>query len=112
MWSSLTKLSSLPHDTLVFCAHEYTEANGLFAKFVEPENTSLLQYINSNVKPTRAKGHPSVPSVLSAELAANPFLRIPNNQSIRKALGLAVDADDVQTFAALRKLKDNFKATI
>ena len=27
MWSSLQKLMSLADDTIVYCAHEYTQAN-------------------------------------------------------------------------------------
>ena len=32
---------SLPDDTLLYCAHEYTESNARFALTVEPSNTEL-----------------------------------------------------------------------
>ena len=32
---------SLPDDTLLYCAHEYTESNARFALIVEPSNTEL-----------------------------------------------------------------------
>lgn len=39
------KLSKLPNDTKVFCGHEYTLANLLFAKHVEPNNQDVMKKI-------------------------------------------------------------------
>jgi hydroxyacylglutathione hydrolase len=41
MWASLSKLLPLPHDTRVFCAHEYTQSNARFAVHVDPGNERL-----------------------------------------------------------------------
>ena len=41
MRASLEKLRSLPPETRVFCAHEYTEANLRFAKAADPDNPAL-----------------------------------------------------------------------
>lgn len=41
LFYSLQKLMNLPHETLIFCAHEYTLANLEFAKFVEPNNPMI-----------------------------------------------------------------------
>lgn len=41
MFSSLNKLLSLPEETQVYSAHEYTAANVAFALAVEPENEQL-----------------------------------------------------------------------
>jgi hypothetical protein len=41
MWSSLSKLLPLPRDTLVYCAHEYTQSNAHFAVTVDPNNQAL-----------------------------------------------------------------------
>ena len=41
MWNSLQKLMALPDDTVVYCAHEYTQANAAFALTVEPQNDAL-----------------------------------------------------------------------
>jgi len=41
MRASLGKLAALPAETNVFCAHEYTLANLLFACAVEPNNAAL-----------------------------------------------------------------------
>src|SRR5215475_1531597 len=58
MWASLLKLRALPDDTLLYCGHEYTKSNILFAKTVEPQNTALaarerevMQLLSEN-KPT------------------------------------------------------------
>lgn len=42
MFDSLKKLASLPGDTLVFCAHEYTLHNINFALSLEPNNQALI----------------------------------------------------------------------
>jgi hydroxyacylglutathione hydrolase len=41
MWTSLSKLLPLPRDTLVYCAHEYTQSNARFAVTVDPNNEAL-----------------------------------------------------------------------
>ena len=40
MWNSLQKLMALPDNTVVYCAHEYTQANAEFALSVEPATTA------------------------------------------------------------------------
>ena len=45
MTASLTKLKSLPPQTKVFCAHEYTMGNIKFAEAVEPGNADLILQI-------------------------------------------------------------------
>lgn len=91
MFASLRKLAALPPETLVCCGHEYTESNARFALSVDPDNAALKAYA-AQVRAWRAAGRPSVPSRLSDELAANPFLRAP----------------DVASFADLRARKDRF----
>jgi len=105
MWQSLSRLRTLPDETLVCCAHEYTAANGRYALTVEPENESLQARLRE-VDALRAEGSPSVPSSLGLEKAANPFLR-PESPEIRRNLDLE-SADDVTVFAALRAGKDRF----
>jgi hydroxyacylglutathione hydrolase len=52
---------SLPEDTEVYCAHEYTVSNLRFAQAVEPDNEALaLRMRDENAK--RAAGLPTVPS--------------------------------------------------
>jgi hydroxyacylglutathione hydrolase len=54
----------------------------------------------------RAKGQPTVPSLLSEELATNPFLRA-SDARIRAQLNMT-DASDREVFAEIRSRKDNF----
>ncbi|CAL8469406.1 g8947 [Coccomyxa elongata] len=106
MWTSLSKLTPLPHNTWVFCAHEYTQSNAKFAVAIDKDNAKL-QERKRLIDEQRSRGMATVPSLLSEELDTNPFLR-PHDQAIRAALGVAQDASDVEGFAAIRKAKDNF----
>jgi hydroxyacylglutathione hydrolase len=74
MSASLDQIADLPDETLIYCAHEYTEANLRFALAVEPENEALQQRV-VKVAALRAAGQSSVPSTLAEEKATNPFLR-------------------------------------
>jgi hydroxyacylglutathione hydrolase len=105
MWQSLRKFAPLPDDALVYCAHEYTQANARFALSVDPDNPAL-QARAAEIDRLRSAGRPTVPSTLGAERAANPFLR-PHDPAIRGRLGME-DADDVAVFAELRRRKDHF----
>jgi hydroxyacylglutathione hydrolase len=106
MWQSLSKLLKLPDHTRVYCAHEYTESNARFAVTVEPGNEAL-QKRYAAIRAARAKGQPTVPSLLGEEKATNPFLR-PMSGNLRETLGLT-DADDVAVFAETRRRKDTFR---
>ena len=44
MFDALNKITALPQETEVYCAHEYTAANIAFALAVEPDNQHLQQY--------------------------------------------------------------------
>ena len=106
MWTSLGKLIDLPDDTLVYCAHEYTEANGRFALTLEPANPALQQRM-AEVRSLRSAGRSTVPSTLAVEKATNPFLR-PHSEELRASLDLA-GADTVAVFAETRRRKDSFR---
>ena len=91
MWSSLNKLMRLPGNTLLYCAHEYTEANGCFALSVDPNNVDL-QARMKEVRELRLRDIPTVPTSLEMEKRTNPFLRAGNEEA----------------FAELRRRKDCF----
>ena len=74
MYDTLTKLSALPSDTVIYSGHEYTADNAAFAMTIEPGNEALQNRVAA-VKQARAANNPTVPSLLSDELATNPFLR-------------------------------------
>lgn len=107
MWASLSKLLPLPDDTLVYCAHEYTQGNARFAVSVGGDNPALAARAAA-VDAARAEKRPTVPSLLGEEKAANPFLR-PDDPAIRAALGVAADASNEEAFAAIRAAKDRFR---
>lgn len=111
MLASLDRLAALPPETQVCCGHEYTLANGAFARVIEPDNAELRARLHE-VQALRDAGEPSVPSSLANELACNPFLRVRTSgvrTAVEQHLGSACD-DSVQTFAALRRWKDGFRA--
>ena len=72
MQKSLDKLAALPAETLVYCAHEYTQANCAFALAVEPGNPAL-QARSLEIDSLRAEGKITLPTRLGDELATNPF---------------------------------------
>lgn len=103
MVDSLSKLRSLPDDTRVWCAHEYTLNNLKFAITIEKDNLELKNRYNQ-VQTARQQNIPTVPSHIGLEKLTNPFLRW-DQPSIKSAMGLE-EANRV--FARLRGMKDNF----
>ncbi len=105
MWASLSKLAVLPAHTLICSGHAYTASNLRCAAAIEPKNLALLDRI-ARVAAARSAGVATVPSLLSEELATNPFLRakLPH---VKEALGLS-DAPDAAVFAEVRARKDKF----
>ncbi len=105
MWVSLSKIAELPGDTLICSGHEYTAGNAKFALTIDPENSDLISR-SQRITEMREKGQATVPSLLSDELATNPFLRA-KLPSVKQAVGMENDADDA-VFAEIRTRKDNF----
>jgi hydroxyacylglutathione hydrolase len=107
MHDSLSRIRALPDDTLVYCAHEYTEANLGFARIAEPDNTALRAR-QQVVQQQRAKGQATVPSTLGEEKATNPFLRFDQAEIIRGAEGFTGRKlnTEAEVFAAVRYWKD------
>ena len=108
MFDSLKKISSLPEHTKIYCGHEYTLSNLRFALEADPGNKNLiLEY--DRVSKLSDLNTPSIPTSLTKELKVNPFLRC-NNLSIKNIIKekFNLSGDDLETFTALRKWKDNF----
>jgi hydroxyacylglutathione hydrolase len=91
MFANMRRFSILPARTAVYCAHEYTQANGRFALTVEPDNPELTRRMSA-VDEARARGKPTVPTTIEAELGTNPFMR----------------AASLGEFTSRRLAKDNF----
>ena len=87
MYNSLKKISALPKDTKIYCAHEYTKKNISFALSLDPDDTNLKlrKALISNIKNT-------IPSSLEEELKTNPFLK----------------CTSLEAFKRLRDLKDQY----
>ena len=91
MFDSLSKIKKLPRETLIYCAHEYTQENARFALTVDGGNPRLAERA-ALVDSLRSRGRPTVPFRLSGEWETNPFVR----------------AESSGEFARLRRLKDRF----
>ena len=109
MHNSLTKLANLPKNTLIFCAHEYTQANLAFALALEPKNSDLHSYAEQ-VKLKRQQKQATIPSNIGLERKINPFLRCQESSIIHaeRAYTNQKKSSDSEVFAAIRAWKDNF----
>lgn len=109
MHRSLSQLSALPADTLVYCGHEYSEKNLQFALTVEPKNKRVSEKLE-RVRSLRAKGISTVPSTMEEEKDTNPFLRWDSSEIRENLRGRFQDMslEPVSVFAKLRELKDSF----
>lgn len=92
MFESLYKLNSLPENTQIYSAHEYTENNLKWALELEPNNISIIKRLKL-VQIKRQMGMCSLPSSLSEERKTNLFLK----------------AKNLEGFKALRTHKDCWK---
>lgn len=74
MFANMQRLAGLPPETVVYCAHEYTQSNGRYALAAEPDNVATRERM-TRVDAARARGEATVPTTIAEELATNPFLR-------------------------------------
>jgi hydroxyacylglutathione hydrolase len=103
MVEALGRLRSLPDDTRIWCAHEYTLSNLQFALTVEAENLEL-QARYRRVSEMRLRSMATVPLSLAEEKQTNPFLHW-DDPILQAQLH---QSDPVRTFAKLRGMKDLF----
>lgn len=97
-------------ETLVCCAHEYTESNLRFARHVLPDSAAILARISSLDEVRGASGS-TVPDTLERELETNPFLLALDGDvapQLKAALGLPDSADEATLLGTLRTAKDHF----
>ncbi len=90
LYQSMQLFKTLPPQTKVFCAHEYTRQNLRFAQTVEPHNPAISNYLHQL---QNQKAQCTLPSTLDKELQINPFLR--------------TDSPEVQTYARLHGAHSN-----
>lgn len=77
LFKSLKKISKLPLNTSVFCAHEYTLANINFAHHLFP-NDKKISKRKKIVEQKRTNGISTIPTTIEEELETNPFYRCKN----------------------------------
>ena len=75
---------------------------------VEPGNPDLVRR-TEEIEAKRARGEPTVPSLLGEEKLTNPFLRGDVSPEIRKNVGASDDEDGAAIFHKIRLGKDNFR---
>jgi hydroxyacylglutathione hydrolase len=92
MHRALQRLGSLPPDTLVCCAHEYTEGNLRWAAQQVP-NDALITNRLQEVQAKRRSGSLTLPSSIAEEWRSNLFLR----------------ATSAEQLGRLRQHKDNWR---
>jgi len=104
---SLGKINALPDETLVYCAHEYTEDNLVFARIAEPSNLLLIER-QKTVQQQRQQHEATVPSLLGIEKATNPFLRFEQPTIVNAAETFADHplSNGAEVFATVRHWKD------
>jgi hydroxyacylglutathione hydrolase len=93
MYASLQRLTELPAETRLYCAHEYTLANARFAHHAEPQNEAIAARLEQ-VRALRDEGKITLPTDVAIERGTNPFVR----------------ASNAQEFARLRREKDSFRS--
>ena len=89
MYDSLKKIKLFPKNTLIYCAHEYTKANLLWALHIEPKNKNIKKKL-IEVENKIALKKLTIPFLLKEEMKINLFLR----------------ADNLKGFSYLRANKD------
>lgn len=109
--ASLQRIARLPDDTLLCPAHEYTLSNLQFALTVEPGNADLHARWQAD-QARREQGVPTVPTLLAAERATNPFLRchLPAVVQAAQQHAAGTTTESVAIFATLRAWKNDFRA--
>jgi hydroxyacylglutathione hydrolase len=83
MWANMQRLGALPGETQVYCGHEYTQSNGRYARFVEPDNEAVAARMR-DVDAARANGDATIPTTIALERATNPFMRAGNADELAR----------------------------
>jgi hydroxyacylglutathione hydrolase len=99
-FNSLNKFKSLPKNTQVFCAHEYTEVNLQFSQYLietscMPKAWNKDKFLTHSlqVQTLRNSAKPTVPLNLETEMQLNPFLL----------------SESLDEFQKIRQLRNSFK---
>ena len=91
MYNSLKRILSLPINTIIYCAHEYTKSNLQWALEISP-NDSLIREKLLEVEQKISSNKLTIPTTLKEEMNINLFLK----------------AKNLKEFSYLRAKKDNW----
>jgi hydroxyacylglutathione hydrolase len=83
MFDAMTRLRAMPPETIVYCAHEYTQSNGRYALVAEPGNAAIVARMR-DVDAARAAGRATVPTTIALERETNPFLRAADAEELAR----------------------------
>ena len=92
MYANMQRIAALPEEVRIYCGHEYTLSNALFAAHVDPGNQAVADRM-AKVSALRERGEITLPTTVAEERATNPFVR----------------ASNAEEFARLRAAKDSFR---
>ena len=99
MHNSIQKLNQLDPETVIYCAHEYTQSN---LKFVTSEmDDEFIKKYALELSQKIQNGSISLPTKLKLERKINPFL-------LNKVPSDLKDLSPLEQFTELRIRKDNF----
>ncbi|WP_298941183.1 hydroxyacylglutathione hydrolase [uncultured Psychromonas sp.] len=109
MFDALSRLATLDENMKVYCAHEYTQNNLIFALHVDPHNSDLIAYIKQ-VSKLRQQGLPSIPTTIKCQKLVNPFLRFDDEALVNNLQNILAKkiTSGLQCFKELRLYKDHF----
>ncbi|MDY6890682.1 MAG: hydroxyacylglutathione hydrolase [Pseudomonadota bacterium] len=109
MLTAMHYFASLPDNTEVYCAHEYSLANLAFAASVEPGNSEITR-VHEQCHKLRREGQPTLPSTIAQEKRINPFMRTTQPSVIEAAEYYSARPlrTEVEVLAVLREWKNRF----
>ena len=109
MHDSLSRFAILPGNTKVYCGHEYTQSNLVFAAAVEPNNKFIQEKIKE-VNKLRDQDKETLPSVIASELKINPFMRCKEATVVDAAIEYSGKElkEPYEVLGVIRDWKDNF----
>jgi hydroxyacylglutathione hydrolase len=110
MLVNMNRLSALPDDTVVCCAHEYTQSNLKFLQSIDPE---ICGAIYEEVVEKRKNGIFTVPTSIGKEKEYNCFIKC-NDERIQQLTSKALGDSSIighpnLVMKALREMKNNFR---
>ncbi len=107
LWQSVSWLSHLTKELLIYCGHEYTVENLAFATHVLPNDQNIKQAYTLALK-MRSLNIPTVPQTIGEQYRNNIFLRC-HEPEIWQACKSAQPIDNAEDcFVFLRNWKNSF----